>query len=109
MSSLRVLGIAHAVAAASADIRAGRAEEALVGVDEELMRLRTELAATRTELGTTRTELAGVRVDVDTTRTELAGVREDLLWAIAKAPPAGLHTTCHPALVDLRDGAARTG
>jgi len=102
MSRLRVLGIAHAVAAASADKRARRAEEALVSVDEELLRLRTELASTRSELATTRSELA-------TMRTELVAVREDLLWSFAEAPAAGHHAPGLPALVDLRDGAARAG
>ena len=43
LSRLRVLGIAHAAAAASADVRARRAEEQLGAVRAELAALREEL------------------------------------------------------------------
>ena len=43
LSRLRVLGIAHAAAAASADVRARRAEEQLGAVRQELAALREEL------------------------------------------------------------------
>lgn len=56
VSRLRVLGIAHAAAAASADVRARRAEE---------------------QLAAARSELAGVRAD-------LASLREELVWAFAE-------------------------
>ena len=50
VSRLRVLGIAHAAAAASADVRARRAEEQLAAARSELTGLRTDLAALREEL-----------------------------------------------------------
>jgi len=85
VSRLRVLGIAHAAAAASADVRARRAEE---------------------QLGAARAELTGLRAD-------LAALREELVWAFAErklatesAPvPAPVPA---PVVVDLRDSSART-
>lgn len=78
VSRLRVLGIAHAAAAASADVRARRAEEQLTTVHAELAGL----------LG----ELAGLR-------SELSSLREHLVWAFAegRVPVAG-----PVAVVDLR-------
>lgn len=79
VSRLRVLGIAHAAAAASADVRARRAEEHLSAVREEL----------------------------SLTRGQLVALREELLWAFAEgrlpveAPQA--------VVVDLRDATPRTG
>ena len=55
LARLRVLGAQHAAAAASADVRARRAEE---------------------QLGAVLGELSGLRV-------ELAGLREELVWAFA--------------------------
>jgi hypothetical protein len=50
LARLRVLGAEHAGAAAAADLRARRAEEALSATTQELAGLRTDLAALREEL-----------------------------------------------------------
>lgn len=95
MSRLRVLGIAHAAAAAAADVRSRRTEQLLLHATAQLAELRGEQATTRTELATTR--------------TELAAVREDLVWAFASAPPdAGRPAPARAAVVDLHEGSART-
>lgn len=92
LSRLRVLGIAHAAAAASADVRARRAEAQLGAVRDELSHSRVELAALRAEL-------AGVRADV-------VAVREDLVWAFAEGAVTAAPVT--GVVVDLRDGTARS-
>lgn len=56
VARLRVLGIAHAAAAASADVRARRAEE----------------------------HVEALREQVSQTRAQLVAVREELLWAFAE-------------------------
>ncbi len=81
VSRLRVLGIAHAAAAASADIRARRAEE---------------------QLTTVHAELAGLRGELVGLRGELSSLREDLVWAFAEGR---LPVAAPVAVVDLRDGA----
>lgn len=86
VARLRVLGATHAAAAASADVRARRAEE--------------QLSAWLDELAVSRTELTALR-------GELATLREELVWAFAEGrlPVAA---EAQVTVVDLREPASRT-
>ena len=80
LARLRVLGIAHAAAAASADIRARRAEE---------------------QWRAARQELTGLHGD-------LAVLREELTWAFAEGrlPVAAPAAQTTGRVIDLRDAAS---
>ncbi len=83
VARLRGLGAKHAAAAASADLRARRAEEQLTLVTSELTGLRADLACLREELVWAFAER---KVDVESSTSREAGA--------AEAPTA--------AVIDLR-------
>ena len=78
LSRLRVLGIAHAAAAASADVRARRAQEQLAVMRQELAALREELVWAFAE------------------------------GRLPVAPPVPPPVSAPAVVIDLRDGSARS-